>query len=132
MKQSRSLLLFHKISLIILWAGALCSLIFTIMAGRQNHSIILRLIFAFWVLLPFIALTIINFISKQWAPSALVILNLLMIFITLGSLVFYSGIWSLKTVKPAFIFLVIPLLSWLLMLVIILPVLRRARMRSGK
>jgi uncharacterized membrane protein len=42
-----------------------------------------------------------------------------MLFLTLGSLVSYSGVLSPPGTKPAFVFLVVPLISWLLMAIVI-------------
>jgi hypothetical protein len=48
----------------------------------------------------------------------------LMLFLSLGSLAAYSGTFSQPTTRPAFMFLVIPLISWLLMMIVI-PITRR-------
>jgi hypothetical protein len=66
-----------------------------------------------WALLPFKALTIINIASKNWAATVRVALYILMLILTAVSLLGYMGILSPPGTKPAFVFLVIPLLSWL-------------------
>ena len=43
-----------------------------------------------------------------------------MIVVTLGSMVGYSGAFNSPHTKPAFIFLVVPFISWLLLVTVIL------------
>jgi hypothetical protein len=93
-------------------AGAACSLGFTLYTGRNNSSVPLILIFSGWVVSPFIALLLINIITKRWQVFNRLILYGLMVSLTVGSMVIYSGLWSPPGAKTAFVFLVVPLLSW--------------------
>src|SRR5260221_9605553 len=89
-------------------------------AGRHNNSVLLLLLFTAWVLSPFVVLLLTNVISKRWSVTSHVILYSLMLVLTVGSLICYSGTvspWS----KPAAVFLVVPMLSWLL-IVIVFPI----------
>ena len=108
-------------ALTILFAGAVASLGFMFQTGRNNKSVLLILLFMFWVLSPFIALLVASIISKQWSVFSRVILYILMIILTLGSLSGYSGILNPAGTKPAFIFLVTPFISWLF-LVLVVPI----------
>lgn len=54
--------------------------------------------------------------STRWSVPARVIYSL-MIFISVVSLIFYSGILSLEGTKPAFMFLVVPFMSWVIMVI---------------
>jgi hypothetical protein len=106
--------LLRKVALIIVLAGAVASLCLVIYKSRNNNSLLLRALFVIWALLPFKALTIINIASKNWAATVRVALYILMLFLTVVSLIGYMGILSPPGTKPAFVFLFIPLLSWLL------------------
>ncbi len=107
------------IALIAVLIGAVGSLVLMFNAGRNQNSILLIALFTIWVLSPFIALLVTNAISKSWPILTRRTLYFLMLFITLGSLVSYSGALSPPGTKPAFVFLVVPLISWLLMAIVI-------------
>jgi hypothetical protein len=114
-----TLRLLHTIALVVLIAGAVSSLAMMLFTGRHNESVLLLTLFAGWVLSPFMAFLVVNVISKHWSDLARVTLYCLMLAITLGSLVGYSGVLSPPGAKPAFVFLVVPLISWLLMAIVI-------------
>jgi len=99
--------------------GAAGSVGLTLYTGRHNDSVLLIVLFATWVLSPFMALLVANMVSKRWLVSTRVTLYILMLVITIGSLVSYSGALSPPRTKPAFVFLVVPLISWLLMTIVI-------------
>ena len=112
------------IALIILFAGAISSLVLMFNAGHNQKSILLILLFTGWVLSPFIGLFIADMISKHWLPKTRLAIFWLIIFITLASLIFYSGALNVSGTKPAFKFLIVPLISWVLILVIV-PIKRK-------
>jgi hypothetical protein len=87
-------------------------------------------LFTGWVLSPFIGLFIADRISKHWLSKTRSNIYLLMIFITLASLIFYSGILNVPGTKPAFKFLIVPLISWALILVIV-PIKRKRANESN-
>jgi hypothetical protein len=73
------------------------------------------LLFAAWVLSPFIAAVVAHVVSKRWSVLTRVTLSVVMLVLTLGSLVIY-GITAFghPRAKVGFVFLVVPLASWLL------------------
>jgi hypothetical protein len=107
-------------TLVIALIGAVGSLYFMFNAGREQKSVLLLALFTAWVLSPFVGLFVANMISKQWAVLTRASIYCLMIVLTLGSLVVYSGTFSSPETKPAFVFLVVPLTSWFLMVTVIL------------
>ena len=110
--------------LIVVLIGAVGSLVLMFHAGRNQRSILLIVLFTGWVLSPYIALLVAYVISKHWSVSSRMALYLLMLFITLGSLICYSGALSISGTKTAFKFLIVPLISWLLMVTVI-PITRK-------
>jgi len=112
------------LSLIVLFTGAMGSLQLMFNAGRNNNSVLLMALFTIWVLSPFVTLFIAVLLSKHWPATSRTTLHVLMLFLSLGSLAAYSGTFSQPTTRPAFMFLVIPLISWLLMMIVI-PITRR-------
>jgi len=100
-------------ALIVVCLGALISFILTLKAGEKNHSILLPLLFIVWVLSPF-AVQILAFTkSKNWPRKQAIVLYILMLLLPAISSFSYSGLIHLPGSKPASLFLITPLLSWL-------------------
>jgi hypothetical protein len=97
-------------------SGALGSLAFTLQAGRNNGSWILDLLFSAWVLSPFIILIISCMLSRRWLSRARISLYIFTIGISVASLIFYGRLLSFSEVRPAYVFLVIPFISWIIVL----------------
>ena len=108
------LALLRAAALIAVLAGAVGSLGFLLNAGRRTPRYLLAL-FVLWVLSPFMALVWANMVSKRWAFVTRAMLYTVMLVITLGSLAIYGAV-TLGTLraKPAAVFLLVPLASWLL------------------
>jgi hypothetical protein len=98
-------------------AGALGSLDLTILAGKNNSSILLMTMFCGWVVSPFVALFVGIWRSKiQNNRTQLYLIMLVGIFTAL-SLMGYAGLLDRPGTKHAFVFLVIPVFCWILLLV---------------
>ena len=97
-------------------AGALGSLALTLQAGRHNDSVILDLLFSAWVLSPFIILIILCVFSRRWPSRARLSLYIFMMGIPVVSLLFYGRLLSFSEARSAYVFLMIPLLSWIIIL----------------
>jgi len=132
MKKLFTLNIFRLLALTAGLAGALGSLGFVLYTGRNNESVLLVLLFVAWVLSPFIALFVANLVSMRWPAFTRVILYYLIIFLSVGSLVFYSGALRPSGTKPAFVFLVVPLLSWIIMAIVIPITITVSRRLSGR
>ena len=104
-------------AIIILFAGGVVSAWFTFGTDQDNHSVLLKSFFLIWILSPFIALLRVYSVSGNWPAIRRGLLYNLMLFVAFVSMVAYSGEWNLPGVKPAFLFLGIPLFCWLLMIV---------------
>jgi hypothetical protein len=110
----------HSAALIALLAGAVGSFGLMLFAGRRNPSRILMLIMAVWVLAPFMALAWANLISKRWSVLTRATLYSVILVLALASLAVY-GIGALRPPKAhaAFVFVVVPPASWLLVLIVV-------------
>jgi len=88
------------------------------------------------VLSPFLALAVADNVSKRWSIVTRTTLHSVTLIVTLGSLGIYGDVaFGLARSQPAFMFLVVPLGSWLLM-TIVLPLTafvsgRRSRRGAG-
>ena len=114
MKKFHSLSILRTMAVVVVVAGAVASVGLMLHAGRNNKSVLLIALFVIWVLSPFMALLVVSVVSKRWPVLTRVTIYSLMLILTLGSLVSYSGALSPPGTKPAFVFLMVPLISWLL------------------
>ena len=94
--------------------GAVSSVVFLLRAPQHPGPLLLALL-ALWGLSPFAALVLADRISKRWtAPGRAIILGLMLV-ITLGYLLMYAdGDLTPAGKPPAFVFVMVPLLAWLL------------------
>jgi ABC-type enterochelin transport system permease subunit len=113
-KKSISQNTIRTLALKVLIIGSVGSFGLMLYTGRHNSSVILLSLFAIWVLSPFIGLIVLNWISARWGDMLRTTLSILIICITVVSLLGYSGLLKPPGVKPAFVFLIVPLVSWLL------------------
>ena len=119
MKKTTAVNLLRAIALIVLIAGATGSLVLMFNAGRNQKSILLIALFTGWVISPFIALMVANGMGKRWSFVTCMTIYFLMLFVTIWSLIIYGGVLNLSETKPAFKFLIVPLISWILIAVVI-------------
>jgi hypothetical protein len=89
-------------------------------AGRRQNSILLLLIFAICVLSPFVALVRANMVSERWSILSRSMLCSVTLVVTLGSLTIYGEVaFGYATAKVGFVFLVVPLASWLVTAIVV-------------
>jgi hypothetical protein len=120
----------RPIALVIGVVGAVGSLYFMFSASRHQNSTILIALLTAWILSPFVGFFIAYKFSNHWTGTARSSLYWLMIILTFVSLVVYSGAFNSPGTKNAFVFLVVPLISWLLMAIVIGIVRRLSRKNS--
>jgi hypothetical protein len=132
--ESGFLAVLRAAALIAVLAGAVGSVGLTLHAGRRNDSRILMVLFALWVLSPFMALILANAVSKRWSVHTRATLYSVMLVLTLGSLAIY-GVVALgpPRAKTAFVFVVVPPASWLLIAIVVpmAALISRTRSRRG-
>ncbi len=107
-------------ALIAVLAGAGGSAGLMLRAGRRNDSRILMVLMAIWVLSPFMALAWANLVSKRWPVLTRVTLYSVTLVLTLASLAVY-GVDALRPprAQAAFVFVVVPPASWLLIAIVV-------------
>ncbi len=128
MEETPRLRLLKTFAMSVLLIGAAVSLVLVIQAGHKNHSFILPALFVIWVLSPYAGLIFTTRASKIWPARSGAILYSLIIVIAICSLAGYSGLLSPAGAKPAGVFLIIPLLSWVTMAIAI-PFLRSRKVK---
>jgi len=86
-------------------------------------------LFALWVLSPFMVLVLANVVSKRWPVLTRATLYSVMLVLTLGSLAIYGDVaFGPPRAKAAFVFVVVPPAS-LLLIAIVVPI---AALISGR
>ena len=90
------------------------------MLVEGHPPMFLRILFTIWVLSPFVALVLANMVSKRWSVTTRATLYCVMLVVTLTSLAIY-GYFVLRPHEstPTFVFLVVPLGSWLLIAIVV-------------
>lgn len=122
--------LLRAIALLFVVAGAAGSM--DLMLSTAHPPFLLLVLFTGWVLSPFVGLLIASRIARHWSESNRMTLYILMLVIPSASLIGYSGVWSPPGARPAFAFLMVPLISWVLMAIVLLIAWSRARRRNDK
>src|SRR5258708_28665132 len=107
-------------ALIAVLAGAAGSVGLMLYVGRRNNSRILLLLFALWVLSPFVALILADVVSKRWSVLTRAALYDMMLVLTLASLAIYARVaFGPPRAQAAFAFVVVPPASWLLIALVV-------------
>jgi hypothetical protein len=115
-------------ALIAVSAGAGVSLGLMLYAGRRNTHRLVMAGMAIWVLSPFIALAWANLVSKRWPVLIRATLYSLMLIVTLGTLAIYTeDALGTPRAKAAFVFVLVPPVSWLLAGIVMLTAALKSR-----
>ena len=105
-------------ALIAVVAGAAGSVGLMLRAGHP--PLFLRVLFAIWVLSPFVVLLLADMISKRWSVITRATLHSVMLVITVSSLAIYAYVvLRPRTSTPTFVFVVVPPASWLLIAIVV-------------
>lgn len=110
----RFLVLLRIVARIAVAVGAAASVSLMLRAGRP--PLFLLVLFTGWVLSPFVGLALADFASKRWSVLTRATLYGVMLILALGSVAFYGDVVSMPPgTRPAAVFLLVPLASWLLL-----------------
>ena len=111
--------LLRAAALIALLGGAGGSVGLLLRAGQRSPRLLLVL-FVIWVLSPFMALVLAEVVSKRWSVLTRATLYSVMLVVTLGSLAIYGNdAWRPPRTQAAFVFVVVPPASWLLIAIVV-------------
>lgn len=119
--------LLRTTALTVALLGLIGSLYFMFNAGSNQKSILLLGLFAGWVLSPFAGLFVVTKYSNRFSVSDNSLLYWLIIIMTIGSLIAYSSALTPPDMKPAFMFLAIPFISWLFIAAVFLIAKRKSK-----
>jgi hypothetical protein len=106
-------------AMIAVVAGAVGSVGLMLRAGQRTPRFLLVL-FVIWVLSPFVVLAWANIVSRRWSVLTRATLYCVTLVLTLGSLAIYGNLVSPPAGSPrAFVFVVVPPVSWALLAVVV-------------
>ena len=114
--------LLRAAALIATMVGAVGSVGLMYWVGHRSVSRIffLLVLFAGWVITPFVALLLVERISKRWSITTRAAIHGLMLVITLITLAIYGRVaFGPPRPRPAAAFLIVPVASWLLMAIVV-------------
>jgi len=120
MEKTLNLKFMRIVALIVLLMGVIGSFSLVLYNGRNNKSILLISLFVLWVLSPFVAFLIADKVSIRWTDTIRKTLYIIILALTLVSLLSYSGLLIPAGTKTAFVFLVVPLISWVVIAIFLL------------
>lgn len=119
-------------ALVVLAAGAAASLMF-MFRGHGNAPRFLMVLFTGWVLSPFVALAFASIASKKLTVVIQATVNCVALIISAVSVAAYAGLIPMPSgSRPAFLFLMVPFVSWVLMTLLALALWRAARRQAVK
>jgi hypothetical protein len=104
----------QTIARVALVAGAAGSITLMTRAAARQRSVVLILLFAGWVLSPFLGLALGNIRARRWPPATRTALSGAMISVSFISLSVYVLQAKFPEMKAGFIYLVVPGACWLL------------------
>jgi hypothetical protein len=109
-----ALLLLRSVAVIAALIGAAASVGLTLYVGRRNPSVTLVLVFAMWVVSPFVGAMFASAFAARWSEMRRAAVAGMTIVLTLGSVAIYARVaFGPPRPKVASVFLIVPLVSWL-------------------
>ena len=127
------LVLLRAVALVAGVVGAVGSIGLMLWAGHRNPSALLIVLFAIWVLSPFVALVLAHMVSERWSVLTQATLYGLMLVVSVGSLAVYGArVLRAPKAQGAFVFVVVPPASWLLIAVAVPTAALMSRRRSRR
>jgi hypothetical protein len=105
-------------ALVAVGAGAVGSIGLMLRAGHP--PLFLRVLFAIWVLSPFVVLIVADMVSTRWSVLTRATLYGVMLVLTVASLAIY-GNHAVRppSSQPAFVYVLVPPVSWLLIAIVV-------------
>ena len=91
----------------------------------------LMLLFAVWDLSPFVGLFVVGIVSKRWPTLMRAAIYAVMLGVSGGSVLVYGRVVLMHPAQPAFAFLIVPLISWALTVMVTLITHVISTKRSG-
>jgi hypothetical protein len=116
----------RTIARVVLLAGAAMSLM--LMFRGRHAPLVLIVLFTGWVLSPFLALAFASGASTRFRPSVQAAVDCVTLALSTASVAAYAGWIPMPSgSRPAFVFLMVPAVSWVAMIALALALWRADR-----
>lgn len=110
----------RSIALCAVLAGAVGSVGFMLHAGSRSPQRLLLVIVAVWVLAPFLVLVFAEMRSKRWSALTRRVLHVVMLVVSFGALaVYWNDLVRPRRSQPAFVFVVVPVVAWMVIVTVV-------------
>ena len=123
----------RRAALIALLAGSVVAAALTLYAGRNNSSRILTILFVVWVLSPFLGAAFAILRWRRGSALTRATLDVAAVLLTFATLAAYAlhdlGYWKVKT---GTVFLMVPLVFWLLLGIVLMAAAFSSRGKSQR
>jgi len=96
--------------------GAVGSVALTLYAGRSNNLPFLMVLMAGWVFAPFFGFALASKVSARWSPAARTALDVGIVVIAVAALAIYARDALQPPPRRAVVYVLVPIVSWLLLL----------------
>ena len=118
---------------VVLVAGAVGSVALTFVSGRRSDERVLVILMAAWVLAPLAGLLVAHRMSRLWAAPTRRTLHVLSVAIVACSLAAYANAaFGSRSARPAPVLVVVPLTTWAVVLLVLVPVAVLSRRRERR
>jgi hypothetical protein len=107
--------------------AAVGSLVYMFRVGGRNPSAVLVALFTGWVLSPFVGACVLTIGSKGLSAGRQVSVFFMSLVIATGAVGLYGGAITVVGTRPAFLYLMVPLVSWVLLVLLGVVVVKRRR-----
>ena len=126
------MIVLRRAALLAALIGGAGSVGFLLRAG-QRPSLLLLGIMLIWVLAPFLALSVAGTVAKRWTLTVRATLYFVMLFVTVGALAVYlDDALRPRQAQAAYVFVMVPLVSWALIAITISIAALLSRSRASK
>ena len=95
--------------------GAIGAVALMLYIGRRNQHYWLLVMFIVWDAAPFLALGFLDFYAARWSAATRAMLYIVTLIVTVVSLGAYVDVVVRPRPQPAALFLIMPVVAWLLM-----------------
>lgn len=109
----------HKAARAATIVGAIGAVALTLYAGRGSPQRGVMVLMAGWVFAPFFGYAVVNRFSGGWSSATRAALDVVLVVIAAAALVVYAGDALQRAPRRAGPYVLVPILSWLLLLPVV-------------
>ena len=109
----------HSVARVAAIVGAVGSVALTLYAGRSNNQPFVMVLMSGWVFAPFFGFALADRLSGRWSRSTRTALDVLIVLLAVAALAIYARDALQPPPRRAGPYVLVPIVSWLLLLVVV-------------